>query len=127
MDRNAVKAFFQAQGKHVLTFVGYSAAGYGDPARLRVTVEKILEEFDPAHTLVNGGATSEGIGVVYALARDKGFTTTFSPFAIENLRKRNYQKVLPGSSEPVFSPLKAGCFPLFRRPACPPPPGVASS
>jgi hypothetical protein len=76
MDRNAGKAFFQAQGKHVLTFVGYSAAGYDDPARLRAPVKKILEEFDPAHTLVNSGATSEGIGVVYALARAKGFTTT---------------------------------------------------
>jgi hypothetical protein len=76
MDTNPAKTFFQAQGKHVLTFVGYSAAGYENPARFRATVEKILAEFDPEQTLVNSGATSDGIGGVYAIARDKGLTTT---------------------------------------------------
>ena len=38
--------------------------------------EHILSEFDPAKTIVNIGATPEGIGRVYEIARQRGFVTT---------------------------------------------------
>jgi hypothetical protein len=71
-----IRAFFRAQQKIVLTFEGYSGAGYQDPASMRKHAERILKEFDPAKTIVNIGATPDGIGAVYELAKRKGFATT---------------------------------------------------
>lgn len=59
----------------VLTFMGYSGAEYESPATMKRAAASILEGKDPATTLVNIGATVEGIGAVYALAKQKGFTT----------------------------------------------------
>lgn len=59
----------------VLTFVGYSGAGYEDPAAMLARAEAVLARHDPARTLVNIGATAEGIGAVYPLARRLGFAT----------------------------------------------------
>ncbi len=71
-----IKAFFKGTGKTVLTFVGYSGAGYEDDVLLRKHAEVILGEFDPAKTIVNIGATPEGIGAIYEMAKRKGFMTT---------------------------------------------------
>ena len=71
-----VKAFFDGQNKKVLTFAGYSGAGYEDEASMLEQAERVLSEYDPAQTIVNGGATSEGIGAIYKLAKGKGFLTT---------------------------------------------------
>jgi hypothetical protein len=71
----SVKEFAQRQRKTVLTFVGYSGAGYEDPKALLEHASRILDGQDPAKVLVNIGATAEGIGEVYALAKRKGFTT----------------------------------------------------
>ena len=71
-----ISAFFKAKQKKVLTFVGYSGAGYEDEASMRQHAEKVLGEFDPAKTIVNIGATPDGIGTVYELAKRKGFMTT---------------------------------------------------
>jgi hypothetical protein len=71
-----IKSFFERQNKKVLTFAGYSGAGYENEALMLEQAERVLEEFDPAQTIVNGGATAEGIGAVYALAKRKGFPTT---------------------------------------------------
>ena len=71
-----VRAFFQAQGKTVVTFLGYSAAEYEDRAAMLAHAEDILAEHDPKTTIVNIGATQDGIGAVYDLARARGFTTT---------------------------------------------------
>ena len=71
-----ISAFFKAQQKTVLTFVGYSGTGYEDEASMRKQAERILSEFDPARTIVNIGATHVGIGAVYELAKRKGFLTT---------------------------------------------------
>jgi hypothetical protein len=70
-----IQAFVRGQGKAVLTFVGYSGAGYEDPDQLTRQATRILERQDPARTLINIGATAEGIGAVYALAKQRGFTT----------------------------------------------------
>ncbi len=71
-----IKAFFERQNKKVLTFAGYSGAGYEDEALMLEQAERVLGEFDPARTIVNGGATAEGIGAVYELAKREGFLTT---------------------------------------------------
>jgi hypothetical protein len=71
-----VKAFFHDQKKTVLTFIGYSGAEYEDPAAMLEQAAKILDEFDSETTLVNIGVTIDGIGAVYEIAKQKGFTTT---------------------------------------------------
>src|SRR5262244_190855 len=71
-----IAAFFKGKQKAVLTFVGYSGAGYEDEAWMLKEAERVLREYDPAKTIVNIGATPEGIGAVYELAKRKGFLTT---------------------------------------------------
>ena len=70
-----IRDFVRAQGKTVLTFVGYSSAGYEDEAAMRARAEQVLAEHDPAKTMINIGATAVGIGAVYELAKQRGFRT----------------------------------------------------
>lgn len=70
-----VSSFVEQQRKEVLTFVGYSGAGYEAPATMLAHASRVLDAQDPGQTLVNIGATAEGIGMVYELARAKGFNT----------------------------------------------------
>ena len=71
----SIQAALKGQAKEVLTFSGYSGAGYESPEAMREQAAQALEGLDPATTWINGGATAEGIGAVYALAKRKGFTT----------------------------------------------------
>jgi hypothetical protein len=71
----AILRYARGTRKRVLTFVGYSGAGYEDPAAVRAAIAEILDRHDPGTTLVNAGATADGIGVVYELARARGFQT----------------------------------------------------
>jgi hypothetical protein len=71
-----VRAFFERKGMQVLTFLGYSGAGYEDEAAMLAQAERILARFDPKTTIVNIGATAEGIGAVYKRAKAKGFVTS---------------------------------------------------
>ncbi|MGE0812845.1 MAG: hypothetical protein AB7O28_01280 [Vicinamibacterales bacterium] len=70
-----VEAYVKAQGKRVLTFVGYSGAEYENQALMLVAARSALTSHDPRATIVNIGATIEGIGAVYELARTLGFAT----------------------------------------------------
>jgi hypothetical protein len=71
----AIQAFARGKGMAVLTFVGYSGAGYESATRMTSQAAQILEGQDPARTLINIGATAEGIGAIYPLAKRRGFTT----------------------------------------------------
>ncbi|HOB94996.1 MAG TPA: hypothetical protein PK306_17470 [Aquabacterium sp.] len=71
----AVVAAVRARGLQVLTFVGYSGAGYQDDAAMQALAARVLDAADPARVLVNAGGTAEGIGAVYALAKARGFAT----------------------------------------------------
>lgn len=71
-----IAAFLRQQDKQVLTFVGYSGAGYQDQAAMLREAARILDDLEPARTIVNIGATPDGIGAVYALAKRRGFMTT---------------------------------------------------
>jgi len=61
--------------RRVLTFAGYSGAGYESPAVMLERATDFLRSEDPSRTLVNIGATPEGIGAVYEVAKAMGFTT----------------------------------------------------
>ena len=71
----AVRAYFQKRNMTVVTFLGYSAADYEDKAAMLKRAEGVLSGLDPSKTIVNIGATIDGIGAVYALAKQKGFET----------------------------------------------------
>ena len=71
-----IKSFFDSQKKDVVTFVGYSGAEYEDKAVMLEKAGHILDEFEPSKTIVNIGATLQGIGAVYELAKRRGFITT---------------------------------------------------
>jgi hypothetical protein len=74
-DADTIARQLQARGKKVLTFVGYSGAGYQDPAALVREANGILDRHAPARTMINIGGTAAGIGQIYALAKGKGFET----------------------------------------------------
>ncbi len=74
-DVATIARYVKETGRSVLTFVGYSGAGYEDPAALMREAGRILDRHDPARTLINSGGTAEGIGAVYELAKAKGFET----------------------------------------------------
>jgi hypothetical protein len=59
----------------VLTFTGYSGAQYEAPKALMKHASRVLDGQAFAKTLINIGATAEGIGAVYEIAKQKGFTT----------------------------------------------------
>ena len=71
-----VHEFFRAQHRKVVSFFGYSGAEYEDHAGMLAQARQALSHFDPHKTIVNVGATGVGIGAVYELAKEKGFTTT---------------------------------------------------
>ncbi|QID18424.1 hypothetical protein G3580_12755 [Nitrogeniibacter mangrovi] len=75
-DVDQLEEFFKDQNKQVVTFIGYSGAGYEDPSHMLGIASDLLDQFNPATTIINIGATPEGIGAVYALAKQKGFVTT---------------------------------------------------
>ena len=70
-----IKAFFGDRRLQALTFMGYSGAEYEDPAAMLALAGQTLDKYSPQKTLVLIGATREGIGAVYDLAKRKGFTT----------------------------------------------------
>ena len=96
-DRD-IRAFFAARDKQVITFVGYSGAGYEDLPAMLAQAAGILAQFDPAHTIVNIGATPDGIGAVYELAKRRGFLTT----GIVSTQAMRYEAELSPCVDRVF-------------------------
>ncbi len=71
-----VRAYFAARRMTIVTFLGYSGAGYEDEAAMLDQAARTLGGFDPGATIVNIGATADGIGAVYRLAKQMGFVTS---------------------------------------------------
>ncbi len=71
----SIKTFIHQKQKTVLTFAGYSGSRYQDPVAMMEHASHLLDEQDPLKTLINIGATAEGIGALYEIAKRKGFTT----------------------------------------------------
>lgn len=70
-----IEAFIKGKKAEVLTFAGFSGAGYQDEGAMLAQAASILDAYEPAKTIINIGATAEGIGAVYELAKRRGFTT----------------------------------------------------
>lgn len=71
-----VRSHFAADGREVVTFMGYSGAGYEDPAAMLAQAGQVLARLDPKRAVINIGATADGIGAVYPVAKQRGFATT---------------------------------------------------
>ena len=70
-----IRAFFDARRLQTLTFMGFSGAEYEDPAAMLALAGRTLDKYSPQKTIVLIGATREGIGAVYELAKSEGFAT----------------------------------------------------
>ncbi len=90
--------FFRQQNKRILTFIGYSGSGYEDVERMIARAEAILRAQEPHATLINIGATPDGIGAVYELAKRLGFVTT----GIVSSVARTYHVALSPHVDHVF-------------------------
>ena len=70
-----IRAFFDGRRLQALTFMGFSGAEYEDPAAMLALAGRTLDKYSPQKTIVLIGATREGIGAVYELAKSRGFAT----------------------------------------------------
>lgn len=61
--------------KKVYTFFGYSALQYEDEQKLLLATKDELSQLSPSEYIVCIGATQEGIGKVYEVAKSLGFET----------------------------------------------------
>ena len=93
-----IKSHFESTNKQVLTFTGYSGAGYEDQVKMLTQAQQTLDDYDPALTIVNIGATPEGIGAVYELAMASGFQTT----GIVSTQAKKYDAALAKCVQQVF-------------------------
>lgn len=93
-----IRIFFERENDYVVTFVGYSGSEYEDNAEMLDKAGSVLDEFDPSNTIVNIGATPEGIGAVYKLAKLKGFDTT----GIVSTKAKEYDAKLSPCVDYVF-------------------------
>jgi hypothetical protein len=75
-DPRGVRHYFASTNRKVLTFLGYSSSGYEDQGAMLKHAGQVLDRFDPETTIVNIGATAQGIGAVYELAKQRGFPTS---------------------------------------------------
>lgn len=62
-------------GRTVITLSGFSGQGYQNEARMLRKVSNLLSKHDPRTAVVNIGATGDGIGAAYGLAKKLGFST----------------------------------------------------
>ena len=67
--------FIKGMGNTVVTFFGYSSVYEDEEAMLQI-VRKVLTAYSPETTLINIGATRNGIGAAYSVAKSMGFATT---------------------------------------------------
>tara|TARA_Y100000588_G_C14045492_1_gene834780 strand:+ start:131 stop:910 length:780 start_codon:yes stop_codon:yes gene_type:complete len=65
----------RTSGKTIITFIGYSGRGYEKKAQMLGQARSLLKILNPKETIINIGVTPEGIGQIYPLAKELGFTT----------------------------------------------------
>lgn len=94
----AVKFFFDTRGRTVVTFLGYSGAGYEDTQAMLDAAKQVLSGYSPNKTFVNIGATSSGIGAVYEVAKQMGFETA----GIVSTQARQYKAEISPYVDNVF-------------------------
>ena len=86
MTPGETSAFFRSQRKTIVTFLGYSVHYENEKAMLKIA-EDVLAGHSPETSLINIGATHDGVGAIYPIAEAMGFTTTgiVSSLAIQYL------------------------------------------
>ncbi|HET7639858.1 MAG TPA: hypothetical protein VFK47_14115 [Ktedonobacteraceae bacterium] len=62
-------------GKNVIALFGFSYLGYENPNEVMQQISHKLGTFDPETDIITIGATEEGIGAAYKVAKGLGFTT----------------------------------------------------
>ena len=67
---DAAIALIRKTERSVVTFVGFSGAGYEDPRAVERAIAEVLDGLSPTSVVICGGATPEGIGAVYPLGED---------------------------------------------------------
>jgi hypothetical protein len=65
----------KALEKKVFTLFGYSQLEYQDKDEVMNMIREELKTLDPKTTIINIGATEEGIGAAYEIAKELGFMT----------------------------------------------------
>jgi hypothetical protein len=85
MSPRAAQSFFKTLEKTVVTYFGYSSV-YENEGEMVAILKKTLAEYSPATTVINFGVTQGGLGILYPIAKSRGFTTTgiVSTLALEN-------------------------------------------
>jgi hypothetical protein len=74
-DPNAARDAIRGTGRRIVTFVGFSSGGYEDPERVTSLLADIIGGLDSAAVIICSGATADGIGAVYPIAKARGFET----------------------------------------------------
>ncbi len=74
-NADAAIALVRASARSVVAFLGFSGSGYEDAPAVERAIVKVLDGLDPKSVAISAGATPEGIGAVYPLAKKRGFTT----------------------------------------------------
>ena len=72
--REAVEAI-RGTGRRIVTFVGFSGNGYEEPTKVCNLLADFLNDLDRDLVVVCSGATADGIGAVYPIAKMSRFTT----------------------------------------------------
>lgn len=72
---SSIQSFIHNKKMTVFTFTGYSGAQYQKPGAMLEHAARVLDRQNPKKTLINIGATAVGIGAIYDIAKQKGFTT----------------------------------------------------
>lgn len=75
LNAEAAVADIRLTGKRVITFLGFSGSGYEDSDGMRKVIEGVLAPLDPESILINAGGTTDGIGIVYSIAKVRRFST----------------------------------------------------
>ncbi|MBK8501020.1 MAG: hypothetical protein IPL46_01800 [Saprospiraceae bacterium] len=98
-DDLAIKDFVKInKNKKILTFMGFSGSGYEREDFIVDTVTRLLEMYDPQQYIINAGATTDGIGLVYGLAKKLGFTTT----GVVSTQANEYQAEISSDADQVY-------------------------
>lgn len=133
LDSIKVKIDKEIYGKFVLVFGGFSGMGYKDPEKLQVHIQKEIKRHIDQHgvhnLLIVAGATPDGIGCVYDIAKNLGVNTLgiVSQQASTNSLAKNCDNVIQikdpdnswkvpddsGDSYVVYAASKNGCFLAF--------------
>jgi len=74
-DPNQAVDAIRSKGHRIVTFMGFSGGGYEDPERVSDLLRGFLAGLDPRSVTVCSGATADGIGAVYPIAKTLGFAT----------------------------------------------------